>query len=483
MELRNYQKAIIVDLKKAILNGSKSPLICAPCGAGKTVIFKSLIKSAFKKNPRAFVLVLVHRLELIKQTRDAIAEDAELCQYLDSDPVSGESILIYSPVKAKRKLKQWADVGVVPSFLIIDEAHHAVSQSYLDVFQIVPNVLKVGFTATPCRLDGRGLNSVFDYLIKEVDTADLIKSGYLSNFKYFAPNIDLNFKGIKKVGGDYSKDAVNAVFNQHKNIYGDLFKYLDFNKKTIIYCNSVEFSKKLEKEINSRYIDASDEMLGEDFKIARQIDGDTDFKQRDHAVNEFKKGICRVLLNVDLIGEGFNVPSCDVVFLLRPTMSLSLFIQQAGRALRKDPANPDKIAFIYDFVGNCYKFGLPSDAREWQLGGIAKKVKDVNADDVGIDVDVKVRTCVECLRSASPDKFVNRICPYCGTYQPLNKKELKIVEDAKLEEIRAIKTTEERKRQGRARTYEELYRLAVERGYKNPNGWVYHIMKNREKKI
>lgn len=458
--LRTYQVELLGKLRESVRTGSKSTLAVLPCGGGKTKLFGEIVRSHLRlMGGNALILVLVHRKELMRQTAEVFASEG-LGEELGADG----RIRIMSPVRACRLSDE-----VKPSLIIVDEAHHATSSSYRGVFLKYSQVLRLGFTATPCRLDGAPLGDVWETMAEGVTSKWLVSRGYLTRYKYFAPKLELGH--IRTRSGDYDQTEVARKL-MRPTIWGDIFKYLDPEKRTIIYAPSLEFSRNLVDEINKRFGDG----------IARHIDGDTDKAERVEAVESFRRGDCRMLSNVDLIGEGFDVPACDCVVMLRPTKSLSLFIQQSGRALRTDPQHPEKVATIYDLVGNCYRHGLPDDIHEWSLTG---KVKSPNpnatSEDNG-DADLTVRTCVDCLRTAESKEFRNGICPYCGTIQPRTAKEIKQEKEAELEQITALKKHEEKNEQARARTYTDLVELAKKRGYKNPNGWAYWIIQSRTKK-
>nr|WP_305143912.1 helicase-related protein [Staphylococcus equorum] len=237
-----------------------------------------------------------------------------------------------------------------------------------------------------------------------------------------------------------------------KTIYGDAvtnYKKFADGKKTIIYTHNVESSINVaEKFKDSGY-------------SALQVDGKTPKQQRELAMEMFREGKVNILVNAELYGEGVDVPDCECVILLRPTESLTLFIQQTMRAMRYQP---NKQAIIIDHVGNWYRHGLPDTEHNWKEhfeGGKKKTSKDNS---------VPIKECPECFGVVESSYT---ICPYCGCEFPKEMQEdYDLILNAELEEVTEdkviqlnLKTAEE------CETVEELYQLAKENGYKP--GWAY----------
>lgn len=452
--LRDYQKNIIKNCRNAFKNGYKKLCCVLPCGAGKTAIFCYLAYLNTIKKTNNRVLILLHRKELLKQTIDAFK----------SFQISTDHITIAMIQSFKNALK----TIVKPySLIIIDECHHATSNSFQRVLTAYSGVPLIGFTATPARLDGKPLGEIFDHLIIGVDYAYLIENHYLADYDYFSPDLNLDFSEWKLKSGDFdAKD--NALHLDKKAIYGDILKILSLSKKTIIYSPTVDYSKKLKNKINEHF----------NAPVSAEFNGCTSQSEREQIINDFKNGKIKILINVDLIGEGFNVPSCDCVFLLRATQSLTLFIQQAGRALRSDPQNPNKRASIFDFVGNIYRFGFPDAPRCWSISSI---LKNTHKHDTVHD-SLIIKTCPNCLRSFSPSQMLpNRCCPFCNAPLPFNIREIQVQQKKELVLIKKSQLIENRRERGRCRSFQQLKKLGEKRGYKHPAQWAFYVLKNRKK--
>lgn len=227
--LRNYQQTIIENCRDAFKNGYKKLCCVLPCGAGKTAIFCYLAYLNTLKKPSNHVLILLHRKELLKQTIDAF----------QAFQINTDHITIAMIQSFKNTLK----TGVKPySLIIIDECHHATSNSFKTVLSAYSKTALIGFTATPARLDGKPLGEIFDRLIVGVDYSYLIINKYLVDYDYFSPDLNFNFSEWKLKSGDFDTTD-NALHLDKKAIYGNILKYIDLSKKTIIYSPTVDYSK------------------------------------------------------------------------------------------------------------------------------------------------------------------------------------------------------------------------------------------------
>lgn len=205
-------------------------------------------------------------------------------------------------------------IDETPDMIVVDECQHSTSSTYLKIINKFPNTYILGLTATACRMQGKPLGDIYQIIVSEISANKLIEMGYLAKYDYYAPQINLDFSDVKIKNGDYEKDGIDQKMNKVA-IYGDIiknFKKLANNKKTIMYCHSIEYSKKMEELFSSK-----------GYKI-KHFDGNTPKDERDKIIQDFRDDKIQILTNVDLIGEGFDVPSCDCVVLLRPTQSLRI---------------------------------------------------------------------------------------------------------------------------------------------------------------
>jgi len=414
------------------LQGYKSPCIVSPCGSGKSVMIAEIAKKTILKKNR--VLFLVHRKELKEQIADTFNWWGVNTDYVEIGMV--QTIV--------RRLEK----TIIPNLIITDENHHSLASSYRKIYDCFPSARRVGFTATPVRLNGGGLGDVNDVLIEGPTVTELIEWGNLAPFKYYAPEI-IDTSKLKIRRGEYVASDIEDLF-QSKAIWGDVVKHykkLSDGKQAICYCSSIKQSKRMAKEFNDNGI------------VAKHIDGETPKAEREVAIEYFRQGNIMILCNVDLISEGFDVPDCNTAILLRPTQSLSLYIQQAMRPMRYKEG---KTAIIIDHVGNVGRFGTPDMERDWSLEpkkGSNTTVKEENP----------VKQCMECFYTVKRNTIV---CPECGYEFKAEEKEVQQVE-SELVEVGSFQgfTTDYREPKD-CKNMGELYQLAKNKGYKP--GWAYY---------
>lgn len=401
MKLREYQADLIGRIRLSIIHGHKSIVSVLGCGGGKSIIQAEIAHSATDKGNR--VLFLVHRKELCEQIKNTFT----LCG-VDWDLTSVEMVQTVS--------RHISDIPE-PKLIITDEAHHSTANSYKKIYDAFPDALRLGFTATPCRLNKGGLGEVYEDLITSVSTQWLIENHYLSPYKYYSVKL-ADTSGLHIKAGDYKADEI-AELMQNSEIYGETVKQwerLAKNKKTIVYCASVEAAEETAEQFRQAGYTAA------------SLSGSTPKEQRTEIMQDFRDSKIMVLTNCELFGEGLDVPDCECTVLLRPTQSLTLYIQQSMRSMRY---MPDKTAIIIDHVGNCYLHGLPDDDREWTL---EPKTKQANM--------VKIRECPMCFSVYPPTK---QKCPYCGyaAVKEIQRKDKEVVEIdlVEMKRIEDIKNT------------------------------------------
>lgn len=442
--LRNYQNKLINDLKNSLVQGNHNVVVQSPAGSGKTVTMAAIAKSATDKHNN--VLFIVHRREIVEQVKStfkAYGVNMKLC-YVG---------MVQTVTRRLEKLDK-------PQLILVDECHHSLAKSYTRIFEYFEQANVVGFTATPIRLSGQGLSKVFDDLILGPQIDWLIDNNFLAPYEYYSVKLIDDKKLKKNSTGDFSSKSMDSA---SKNIiYGDViktYKRVASNTKTIIYTHNVESSIKVAKEFN----DAG-------FK-ALQVDGKTPKDKRKQVMDDFRNGKVTILVNAELYGEGVDVPDCQTVIMLRPTESLSLFIQQSMRCMRY---RPNKTATIIDHVANYTRFGLPDTPRTWSLEGRPKKKSESGG--------TAIRTCPHCF-AVIPAAYST--CPICGYVIGVENKEMKVDKNVKVEKIGKdfhFKTDYEQVRYSQmkpqdATSYRDLQKIGKARGYKP--GWAFFQAKNR----
>lgn len=362
--LRDYQLAIKSRLFEA-WRTHRSVMVQMPTGTGKTHVLASVIQDFLKGELRmtggmgGSVWIVAHRRELVAQIEGTIVRYGV---GRDSGAVRVMSIQWLA--------RHWADAGEAPQLIIIDEAHHAPADTYMELWNRYPEAKKLGMTATPCRLNRRGFADMFDVLLTSWSIAEFITRGQLSLFDYVSIRPDSEeqrlIDSLEKRGadGDYQIKEMNAVLNRRPGIerlYRSVEQFAP-DKKGIVYAVSIEHAR----SIASYYC-----MQG---LSAAAIDSRTPAVERNRLVGAFRQGRIKVLVNVDVFSEGFDCPDVEFVQMARPTLSLSKYLQQVGRGLRKSDGK--EACVLIDNVGLYRVFGLPTAAWDWDAmfcGDIAGK--------------------------------------------------------------------------------------------------------------
>lgn len=382
----------------------------------------------------------VHRKELVEQITQTFVDDGV--------DLSHCTIMTVGRIAHRLgKLPQ-------PSLIITDETHHSLAKTYRKIYDYYSDVPRLGFSASPWRLSGQGLGDVYDTMVEGPSVSWLIEHKYLAPFDYYAPTL-IDVKKLKKSStGDYSAKSIDDANN--RVIFGDVVKHyqkLAEGRQAIVYAHSISESQSVAEAFRNAGINAW------------HVDSKTPAGERTDIMREFKDGKIKVISNVDLISEGFNVPDCGVVIMLRPTASLVLDIQQSMRGMRYKPG---KRSVIIDHVANIYRFGPPDMEREWSLEDRPKAKKSHGASDAP-----PIKSCPKCY-GVVPAQV--KQCPLCGYVFKPDGSDLEVDPDAELhkvktEEFRMIVKKPVRMEPKDAKTPEDLYAIAKARGYK-PR-WAY----------
>jgi superfamily II DNA or RNA helicase len=356
LQLRDYQESLIQGIYERWKLGDKRVMAQMPTGAGKSCLFAAIARDLAAEG----VLVIAHRQELIYQAQ------AHLQRWCDEpvgvimagckpNPLFGIQVASIQTLM-RRSLPK---AGLV----IIDESHHSISRTYKEVINAYPNAYILGVTATPCRADGTGFDDLFESLVCGPTVKQLIKAGHLSKYRMFADANPISTKGVKTTAGDFNqKQLANAVdaIALSGNLIDSYRQYAD-GKRNVVFAINVEHSQTIAERFNAAGIPA------------KHLDGTTPSEERKAALDAFRAGTIQVLSNCNLISEGFDLPAIECVQLARPTKSLSLFLQQVGRALR--PADGKDHAVIIDHTKNWAIFGRPDRDRIWTLEGVQEEIK------------------------------------------------------------------------------------------------------------
>lgn len=456
IHLREYQQKIILDCRRIFSDGSKSICIQSPTGSGKTLLTAQMLKTAAARGHGS--LFIVHRRELVNQSIEAFKQLNIPHGVIASgfNHTHRAAVQIASVQTLSRRLSYIRK----PSFIVWDECHHCGAKSWEKIYESYPDAWHLGLTATPVRLDGRGLKKYFTQMVQGPEVRWLIDNKFLSEYKLYAPST-VNLQGVHTRMGDYANNELAGVMDK-PTITGcalSHYKRLALGKRAVIFAVSIEHSNNIVKQFNEEGLNAA------------HIDGKTPTQERDSLLKKFARGEIKVISNVELFGEGFDLPAIECAIMLRPTASTGLYLQQVGRALRPYPGK--EAAIILDHAGNALRHGLPDQKREWSLGGYEKNKSSSST--------VHIRLCEKCYAAQTPG---GTSCKFCGyvfevQFREVVEKEGELVEIQANQEIAKQDAVNEL---WQAVTREQLIALAKKRGYKNPPGWAWLILQGRKRK-
>lgn len=444
--LRPYQQNFIDAVRNEFIQNHRRVVGVAPCGAGKTIMTGWMIREALNRGKRS--IFFVHRKELIAQTAKTFLQLGIPHGIISS----GVDMDLNLPVQiaSVQTLAKRLDKVPAPDFLICDECHHILANTYKKILDAFPDAFLLGVTATPERMGGITLIDSFDSMVESLSVDELINLGNLTRFKYFAPAEGVDLHNVRTKFGEFVNSDLEYVMSNKKIIGNIVNNYLQYaeGKSAICYCVNVRHSVNVAEAFRDAGISAA------------HCDGETPPAMRDSIVNDFRLGKINVLCNAELFGEGFDVPNMQAVILARPTKSLTLYIQQSMRPMRPDPNDPNKVAIIIDHVQNYLRHGLPNTPHDWSLAPNKEKRKG----------DAPVKKCPEC---GCICPISTRFCPECDfefefAERDLNEHEGKFVQVDVVHDTKKSADTPTVKHH--FTKPDELFAYAKKRNYKV--GWV-----------
>ena len=420
IDLRQYQSAMNSAVQVAWDWGHKNVLMVLPTGGGKTVCLSDIVN---KETGAA--CVIAHRQELVSQISIALARNGIVHRIIAPKKIIKMIITMQVHELGRAFYDSQSRVAVagvdtltkrhvelahwLPTvrLWIIDEAHHVLSENkWGTAVEMFPNARGLGVTATPLRADGKGLGAdndgEFHEMIVGPTMRELIEQGFLTDYRIFAPvnNIDMSKARISKATGDWNKnDVSNAVaksslvVHDKSTVVGDVVvHYLKIakGKLGITFVPDMHTGRELEAQFNSVGV------------RAKLVNAKTPDDERAMISRQFTNHEYEMLINVDIFGEGYDLPALEVVIFARPTASYGLYVQMFGRVLRI--LHGKKFGIVIDHVGNVAKHGLPDAPRQWSLERRGRRSQQ--DDDV-----MPVKTCPSCTYVYERYK---KACPNCG---------------------------------------------------------------------
>lgn len=415
MKLRDYQEEARIAIANEWEKGVKKTLLVLPTGCGKTIVFSKVVEDRVKLGER--VLILAHRSELLDQASDKLAkatgiftatEKAEQsCLNSWFRVVVGSVQTLQRPKRLAQFDKDYFDT------IVVDEAHHCISDSYQRVLEHFSNANVLGVTATPDRGDMRNLGSYFESLAYEYTLPKAIKNGYLSPIKALTIPLELDLSAVSMQSGDFKASEVGTALDPYlEQIADEMLKYCA-DKKTVVFLPLVKTSQKFRDILNEK-----------GFKAA-EVNGDS--KDRAEVLDDFSKGKYNVLCNSMLLTEGWDEPSVDCIVVLRPTKVRSLYSQMVGRGTRLYPGKEDLL--LLDFLWHterhelCHPASLICENEE-----VAKKMTENMEIAAGTAINIE-----EAEEKAASDVVAQREEALAKQLEEMRRRKRKLVDPLQFE--------------------------------------------------
>lgn len=383
MELRPYQK----EAKEAVFeqweNGDRKTLLVLPTGCGKTIVFAKIAETCVRQGKR--VLILAHRGELLEQAADKIQKATGLGCAVEKAEESCRGSWFRIVVGSVQTLMREKRLGQFPAdyfnTIIIDEAHHCISDSYQRVLQHFSEAQVLGVTATPDRGDMKNLGQYFTSLAYEYTLPKAIKEGYLSPIKALTIPLKIDMTGVGVQAGDFKASDIGTALDPYLHGIAEEMRTHCKDKKTVVFLPLVKTSQKFR------------DILNENGFQAAEVNGNS--QDRAEVLEDFEKGRYNVLCNSMLLTEGWDCPSVDCVVVLRPTKVRSLYCQMVGRGTRLSPGKDHLL--LLDFLWHTERHELCHPASLiCQDEEVARQMtKNMESAAGPVDIEEAEKTAIE----------------------------------------------------------------------------------------
>lgn len=454
VQLRDYQERAIEGVRDSFRQGYKRTLLVSPTGSGKTLMFSYISAGMARNNKR--IVIIAHRRELLKQISAALKNVGVKHSILASGTMGlpKANVVVASVFTLARRLAKFPE----PDLIIGDEAHHFTPDStWGKVVKAFPNARVLGVTATPERLDGKGLGLLFDDMVMGPTVAELTEQGFLSPAEVYAPSKP-DLRNARTRMGDYVTKDLEETMDKPSITGSAVAHYTKLapGRRAVAFCVSVKHAKDVAQDFRNAGYHAS------------HVDGGMDERERDGILAKFEAGEIQVLTSCDLISEGFDLPAIEVAILLRPTKSLSMYLQQVGRAIRPSPGKEKTI--VLDHAGNTKLHGFIDEHREWMLSA-DKARKKQNTEAVP-----SVRSCPTCFAMHRPMP----VCPKCGHVYQLKSRKVQQVDGELVQISRAEDAKQAAVVSDLSRRFTVLKNIGKSRGYAHPDRWAFNVICGQE---
>lgn len=455
--LRDYQVLAKELLYAGHYDGHQEQVLVVSTGGGKTTIAASIIHGAYEKG--TFVIFLAHRKELVDQAKNRMHQFGLRPGVIMAGWRYRPNLGLYVASQQTLSRRELPELPEGKRMLIVvDECHHSVSAGFKKILNHYKDtygkrVSIIGLTATPYRLDGKGLGDIYSNIVAPISLSELTERGFLVPARYVGFKMDMS--NVATRGGDYDVHQMHAMFDKKEIYAGVVEHYNQFapGTKAIVFNVDVKHSEKMRDAFIAAGISAA------------HVDGETPGLERSRILEAFKEGKFQVLCNVNILTEGFDLPAIETVILNRATKSKSLYLQMVGRGLR--PAPGKSYCTVIDQGGNVWEHGPVDMEEEYTLETIKKKKLQQAAP---------VKSCPSCF-------FIQHVgareCKECGhvftlhiTERELPKEVFEELNDFLPKQAKVKPSLPDHLRKAWTdMTEDELKEVAAIRGYKP--GWVW----------
>ena len=414
MELRPYQQEAREAIFEQWDGGVLKTLLVLPTGCGKTIVFAKVTEDCVRRGDR--VLILAHRGELLEQAADKIRQSTGLGCAVEKAEETCMGSWFRVVVGSVQTMMREKRLGQFPEdyfqTIIIDEAHHCISDSYQKVLNHFSSAKILGVTATPDRGDMRNLGSYFESLSYEYTLPKAIKEGYLSPIKALTIPLKIDMTGVGVQAGDFKASDISTALDPYlQGIAQEMEKYCK-DKKTVVFLPLVKTSQKFRNLLNAH-----------GFRAA-EVNGDS--QDRSEVLEAFDRGEYNVLCNSMLLTEGWDCPSVDCVVVLRPTKVRSLYCQMVGRGTRLSPGKDHLL--LLDFLWHTERHELCHPASLiCQDEEVAKKMTE-HIEQAGCPVDIE-----EAEKTAAEDVVAQREEALAKQLEEMKRRKKKLVDPLQFE--------------------------------------------------
>lgn len=414
-ELRPYQEAAREAIEKEWDEGHKRTLLVLPTGTGKTVVFSKVAEDQVRAGNR--VLILAHRGELLDQAADKLYRMTGLKSSIEKADQTAlgtwnrVTVGSVQSLQRENRLKKFN-----PNYygtIIIDEAHHAITDGYRRIIDHFPDARVLGVTATPDRGDQRKLGEVFESLAYEYSIVQAIKDGYLCKIIAQVIPLQLDMSGLKTQAGDYTPGSINTALDPYLEQIAEEMKKYCIDRKTVVFLPLIATSKKFQGILNSK-----------GFRAA-EVNGQSE--DREQVLKDFSAGKYNVICNSMLLTEGWDCPDVDCIVCLRPTKVRSLYCQMVGRGTRICKGKDNLLILDFLWMTEKHELCRPADIICTSKEVSEKMTKNLE-EEAGQEFDIE-----EAEEKAESDVLREREEALAAQLEAMKKRKRKLVDPLQFE--------------------------------------------------